>query len=69
MKQRHILDKVVFFLLIVGGLNWGIFGLVNYNVIGGIFCMLPGVARLLYILVGLSAVYRLVIWIRAQCAK
>ena len=66
MKHHHILDKIVFFLLIVGGLNLGFMGLLDRNVIGMIFCAVPGIARLVFLLIGLAALYRLIVWIRAK---
>lgn len=69
MKNRMILDKIVFFLLIIGGLNWGLIGLFNWNLIGAIFGSFYVISRIIYILVGLAAVYRFVIWGRAQVNK
>ena len=62
MKNLHI---VAFILLIVGGINWGLIGLggflgSNWNVVGMIFGSLPAVEGLVYLLVGLAAVYELV---------
>ena len=48
---------VAFLLLIVGGLNWGLEGIFNW----GIVSFLPGgVAQIIYILVGVAAVYELI---------
>jgi uncharacterized membrane protein YuzA (DUF378 family) len=69
MKNRMLLDKVVFFLLLLGGFNWGLVGLFDWNLIGSIFGSLYVITRLIYILVGLAAVYRFVIWARAQVNK
>ena len=47
-------------LLIVGGLNWGLVGLLNMNVVASV---LGGdasiIVRAVYVLVGLAAVYKL----------
>ncbi len=55
MKGLHI---VTFILLIVGGLNWGLVGLGGeaWNVVA---LLGDGVARLVYVLVGLAAVVEL----------
>ena len=56
MKQLH---KVSFILLAIGGLNWFLVGLFSWDV-GAIFGgQAAFLSRLLYILVGLSAVYEL----------
>lgn len=54
-------DLLVTILLIIGGLNWGLVGLFNINVIDWIFRD-TGIARILYILVGLAALYRICFW-------
>jgi uncharacterized protein len=50
---------VTFILLVVGGINWGLEAL-GYNLVYMIFGSWPMVERLIYLLVGLSAVYELV---------
>ena len=49
-------DWVAWILLIIGGLNWGLVGLFNFDLVAAIFG-LGWLAKLIYILVGLSAVY------------
>ncbi|MBM3272413.1 DUF378 domain-containing protein [Candidatus Kaiserbacteria bacterium] len=53
------MHKVAMALLIIGGLNWLLVGLVGWDVgmlFGGMSAML---SRLIYILVGLAAIYEL----------
>ena len=50
-----ILHKVAFLLLVVGGLNWLLVAF-NYNLVEAIFGMGTSVTKLIYILVGLSAI-------------
>ena len=52
-----ILHFITFILVIVGGLNWLLVGLFNWGV--GDY-LGAGLAQVVYILVGLSAVYLLV---------
>ena len=61
MKKLSILDWVVVALLIIGGLNWGILGIFGVNVVGAIFGEMTALTRIIYALVGLSAVYGLFI--------
>ena len=49
-------NKIAFVLLIIGGLNWGLIGLFNFNLVTAIFGALAGLEKIIYILVGLSAV-------------
>lgn len=59
MKSRWI-HMVAFVLLVIGGLNWGLVGLFDLNVVNILFGNLPFVEMLVYVLVGLSAVFLLV---------
>lgn len=54
MKLLHC---VAFTLLIVGGLNWGLMALLNLNLVAMIFGSMPSLEKIVYILVGVSAVY------------
>ena len=54
MKALHM---VAFVLLIVGGLNWGLWALFNLNLVNTVVGSWPMVEKLVYILVGVSAVY------------
>ncbi len=57
------LDTITTVLLIVGGLNWGLMGLnMDWNVVYMIFGGLGWFLNLVYILVGLSALYKLWMW-------
>lgn len=51
------LNVVVLILVIVGGLNWGLVGLFNFNVVGAVFG--DTAARVIYVIVGLAAIWAL----------
>lgn len=53
MKVLHFVTLV---LIIVGALNWGLIGLFDFNLVMKIFGQAPGIEKLVYILVGISAV-------------
>jgi uncharacterized membrane protein YuzA (DUF378 family) len=57
MKNLNIGTQV---LLIVGGLNWGLVGAFSFDLVAAIFGEMSAVSRLVYILVGISAVYQLI---------
>ena len=47
-------------LLIVGGLNWGLVGLLNMNVVASVLGGdMSVIVKAVYVLVGLAAVYKL----------
>lgn len=53
MKALHV---VTFILVIVGGLNWGLVGLFDFNLVTWLLGSWPVVERVVYVLVGLAAV-------------
>lgn len=57
MKAINILTLI---LLIVGGINWGLVGLFQFDLVAAIFGgQSAALARIVYILVGLSALWQL----------
>ncbi len=46
-------------LVIVGALNWGLIGIFSFDLVAAIFGEMSAVTRLVYSLVGISAVYQL----------
>jgi uncharacterized protein len=61
-----LMNVVTLILLIVGGLNWGLAGLFSFDLVAAIFGSGSALARLVYILVGLSALWQLVPLTRAM---
>jgi len=55
--KMNALDKAVYTLLVVGGLNWGLVGFFKYNLVDKIFGVESTGSRVVYALVGLAAVY------------
>jgi len=51
------LHKLAFLLLVIGGLNWGLVGAFDVDVV---MRLGEGVAKIVYVLVGLSAIYEIV---------
>lgn len=56
-KDMKTVSMVAMLLVVIGGLNWGLVGLLNTNLVELLFGMWPVVVQLVYILVGASAVY------------
>lgn len=54
MKALHM---IAFLLLIVGGLNWGLIALFDLDLVQAVVGSIPMGAKLVYGLVGASAVY------------
>ncbi|MCR5636305.1 MAG: DUF378 domain-containing protein [Clostridiales bacterium] len=53
-----MLDKIALTLLIIGGINWGSVGIFQFDLVAWIFGGQTGiVSRIIYTLVGLSAIW------------
>lgn len=50
------LHKVIYILVFVGALNWGLIGLFDFNLVSFFFGYSPMMEKLIYVLVGVSAV-------------
>ena len=57
MNRFNTLDWISTILLIIGGINWGLVGLFNIDLVATVFGELSLVSRIIYVLVGLSGVY------------
>lgn len=55
-------DVIVAVLLVVGGLNWGLVGLFRFDLVATILGDMSALSRIIYIVVGLSAVYQALQW-------
>ena len=61
-----LLDGLTRLLIVVGGLNWGLVGIFKFDLVawicGGLdFGETNAVSRIIYVLVGLAAVYQLAV--------
>jgi uncharacterized membrane protein YuzA (DUF378 family) len=58
-----VLNYIALLLLIIGGLNWGLLGLFGFDLVAALFGgqvgPRSGLSNLVYILVGLAALYGL----------
>lgn len=57
MKPRNAVDWVAWVLVVVGAVNWGLVGAFKFNLVDTIFGVDSLLAMLVYILVGLAALY------------
>ncbi len=58
MKHLNALDWTALTLTIIGGLNWGLVGFFRFDLVAAIFGGQSAiVSRIVYTLVGLSAIY------------
>ena len=60
MNKLNTLDWIALILLIIGGLNWALVGIFSFDLVAAIFGSMSIIARIIYILVGLSAIYTII---------
>ncbi len=53
--KSNVVDKVALVLVVIGGLNWGLVGAFNYNLVDSLLGEGSALARIVYVLVGLAA--------------
>lgn len=53
----NLLDKIAILLIIVGGINWGLVGWLDYNLVDALFGVGSVLSRVIYALVGLASLY------------
>ena len=61
MGKLNVMDLIALVLVIVGGLNWALVGIFKFNLVTWIFGDMSVVSRIVYILVGVAAVYMAII--------
>lgn len=57
MKKLNVLDWIALVLAIIGGLNWGLVGILKFDLVAAIFGDMSVLSRIVYILVGLAALW------------
>ncbi|HLB52135.1 MAG TPA: DUF378 domain-containing protein [Chlamydiales bacterium] len=60
MKNNRVLDLIAVIILIIGGLNWGLIGLFEWNFIGSVFGYVTTFSRTLYTIIGIAAIYKII---------
>lgn len=55
------INVIALLLIIVGGINWGLVGFFDYNLVDALFGAGSTGARVVYAVVGVAAVYKLLV--------
>ena len=58
MKQRSVIDWIALILVMVGGLNWGLIGVFDLNLVAILFKSML-IERVIYTLVGLATIWKI----------
>mgnify|MGYP001607238153 CR=1 FL=1 len=63
---KNALEWIASILVVIGGVNWGLVGALNFNLVDTIFGVGSVAVRIVYILVGVSALYGLFFLFKKQ---
>lgn len=58
MKAVNVIALI---LILIGGLNWGLVGFFDFNLVGAIFGEGSTLSRVVYALVGVAALYKVLV--------
>lgn len=53
------LGRITLILIVIGGINWGLIGFFEFNLVDFLFGSFSIISRIIYALVGISSVYAL----------
>lgn len=57
----NFLKTASYFLVIIGAINWGLVGVFHFNLVAHLFGEMTKLTRIIYALVGLSAIVSLIL--------
>lgn len=64
--KLNALDWIALVLMIVGAINWGLVGAVNFDLVAFLFGPMSAVSRVIYVLVGIGGLYGLTMPLRLR---
>jgi uncharacterized membrane protein YuzA (DUF378 family) len=63
------LDRIALILLIIGGLNWGLVGAFEVNLVTVLFGPSSTLSRIIYILIGIAGLYAIYMLARVAARR
>lgn len=54
-----VIDCITLILVIIGAINWGLIGFLDFNLVSVLFGEMTWLSRVIYALVGISGLYTL----------
>jgi uncharacterized membrane protein YuzA (DUF378 family) len=61
MKKLNVIDWIALILVLIGALNWGLIGFFKWDLVAAIFGDLSSVSRVIYALVGIAALWVIIL--------
>lgn len=63
-KNMEWYDWLAIVLLVVGGINWGLYGVFSFNLVQFLLGQIPILAKIVYALVGIAGLYGFVFLVK-----
>ena len=63
---KNVFEWIALVLLVIGGLNWGLVGALDFDLVATVFGAGSTIGKIVYILVGVSAIYGLFFLFKKQ---
>ncbi|HIV86387.1 MAG TPA: DUF378 domain-containing protein [Candidatus Monoglobus merdigallinarum] len=60
------MDIIALILVIIGGINWGLVGIFDFNLVNFLFGEFSMISRIIYTLVGLGALWSITFFFRDE---
>lgn len=65
----RLLSRIAYILVLIGAINWGLIGLLKFDLIASLFGGMEGIiSRILYTLVGISGIILIITGLREEKA-
>ncbi len=69
MGKFNVLDWIAFIVMVIGGLVWGLIGFFDFNLVTTIFGDETVISRIIYAIIGIAALYLLIVATTKQPKK
>lgn len=69
VAKTSALDWLAIALVVIGGLNWGLVGLFDFDLVAFLFGAMTNVARAVYVIVALGALYAIFSFTKLSTAR
>jgi uncharacterized membrane protein YuzA (DUF378 family) len=66
MKNQQLVFTIANILLLLGGISLGLVGAFGFEIISTVFGDDSSLTRIIYVLIGLSALYRIYLWAKRK---
>ena len=58
--KMNSLDWIALVLVVIGGINWGLVGLFEFDLVASLLGEMTAITRAVYVIVGVSAAYMMI---------